>query len=173
MLKIASFVTQFLLIICLLLIIFISISSKTGKSFADYLFLTISSGSMEPSIKANSLIIVKKVSVSSLKKGDVITFKNPQKDNRLITHRIVKINKNKSGEYFFTTKGDVNNAADLWSVSSPAIVGKTYLVIPYLGVLVDFIKKPLGFFIFIFLPGAFLIIDEIKKIIQVFKKKNG
>ncbi len=170
--KILGFLTESFLLIALISVISVSIFSKTNKNLAGYVFLTVNSGSMAPAIKTGSLILVKTVSPSQLTKGDVITFKNPKNVNQLITHRIIKIAKKENGNYLFTTKGDANNAIDLWKIASSAIVGKTTYTIPYLGFLVDFIKKPKGFIIFVILPAVLIIIFELKKIYQVIVREK-
>ena len=51
----------------------------------------IISGSMEPEIYVNDLIIIKEVSKEEIFKGDIITFVN---DGEVITHRVKKMEKN-------------------------------------------------------------------------------
>lgn len=176
--KILVFLTESFLLIALIAIISVSIFSKTNKNLAGYVFLTVNSGSMDPAIKTGSLILVKTISPSQLTKGNVITFKNPKNVNQLITHRIIKISKKENNNYLFTTKGDANNTIDLWEIAPDAIVGKTTYTIPYLGFLVDFIKKPKGFIIFVIVPAVLIIIFELQKIYQVlvsekYGKKNN
>lgn len=169
--KIIGYIFELILVVCLVFVIVISISSKTNKTVFNHTFLVVSSGSMEPSIKIGSLIVVRSIQPSQLKKNDVITFKNPKKVNELVTHRINKITTNKKGSYQFTTKGDANNTIDLWEISSKGVVGKTVYVVPKLGSLVDFIKKPKGFIIFVILPAMIIIFSEIKNIINYFEEK--
>lgn len=164
MAKILELLTESFLFIALISVIIISVFSKTNKSLAGYVFLTVNSGSMEPAIKTGSLILIKTISPSQLKKGDVITFKNPKNVNQLITHRITKITKKENGNYLFTTKGDANNTIDLWEIVPNAIVGKTTSTIPYLGFLINFVKKPKGFIVFVVIPAAIIIVSELRKI---------
>lgn len=60
------------------------------------------SGSMEPNIRVNDLVIVN--SHSNIKENDIVTYEN---NGSYITHRIVKIDKEK-----IITKGDANNTED-------------------------------------------------------------
>lgn len=68
---------------------------------------------MEPTLKTNSLIIVKES--DSYKVNDIVTYKL---DGEYITHRIIEINDDS-----IITQGDANNAADE-AISKDMIVGK-------------------------------------------------
>lgn len=80
------------------------------------------SGSMEPEISINDLVIIKKK--DSYKKGEIIVY---QKENTLIVHRIVSINKNE-----IITKGDANTLIDDPIIKSD-IKGKIIFSIPFIG----------------------------------------
>lgn len=120
-------------------------------------------GSMMPSIRPGSVIFTKYTNM--YKNGDIITFPG---DPNPITHRIFKtINRN--GYDFFVTKGDANDALDNTLVDSRKIIGKVVLIIPYLGILINFLKTKIGLYLFIFLPTLSIIVIEIKKIFNELK----
>lgn len=108
-------IVAILLILVLSINILLTVSSYT--SIFGYNSIKVVSGSMIPSIKLNSVIVIKK---SNYKVGDIITFK---KDNVLITHRIKEIDGNN-----VTTMGDSNNTADS-SIKLNQIKGKVVFVI--------------------------------------------
>jgi signal peptidase I len=72
----------------------------------------ITSGSMTGTYDRGSLVFDRVVATSSLRKGDVITFRPPGQAG-LVTHRIVAVQVVR-GQRVFTTKGDANRAADIW-----------------------------------------------------------
>ena len=72
--------------------------------------MIVLSGSMETSIHTGDLVFVKMIDTTTLKKGDVIAFRN--EENTVTTHRIVEI-VYENGKQYFRTKGDANNAEDL------------------------------------------------------------
>ena len=77
----------------------------------------IVSGSMTGTYDRGSLVFDEVVPTSTLKVGDVITYRPPAGSGPkgLVTHRIVKIFRDrKSGDRVFRTKGDANPAADPW-----------------------------------------------------------
>lgn len=115
--------------------------------------------SMLPAIKPGSVVIIKKT--NTYKKGDIVTFKS---DPISTTHRIFKII-NRDGKDFFITKGDNNNAFDSYLTSPENIIGKVISIIPYLGILLTFLKTKLGISLLIFLPTLIIILIELRKIL--------
>src|SRR5215207_4720937 len=82
----------------------------------------IVSGSMTGTYDRGSLVFDEVVPTTSLKVGDVITYRPPQGagPDGLVTHRIAKIRKDrKSGLTVYRTKGDANEAIDPWTFTLP------------------------------------------------------
>lgn len=157
----------FIILIAVLLIV--SVLPITG----NIKFLTVLSGSMEPTIKTGSIILVKPV--SDYKIGDIITFGPNTKTQPPVTHRIADI-KVVGGQSVYITKGDANNSADTREIQKSDVIGKVMIKVPYLGYVIDFVRKPAGFVIIIIVPAVVIINDEIRKIwkeIMKLKKKKG
>ncbi len=89
------------------------------------------SGSMEPELSVNDLIIVKKTEEVRLEQ--VVVY---QSGSSLTVHRIKSI----EGDVIIT-KGDGNNAYDE-PISPEQIKGEVIYVIPYVGVIVNIIQHP-------------------------------
>ncbi len=127
--------------------------------------LIVLSGSMVPTMLPGDMIIARSVDPNELVVGDVMVFRDPSgRPNTLITHRIISI----EGEEkrIFHTKGDANNAEDIFVVKASDVVGKLIFVIPFVGYLPDTVKHNKNIFIFtILLPAGLLILDELKNII--------
>lgn len=92
------------------------------------------SGSMEPELSVDDLVIVHEQ--ESYKVDDVVVY---QDGGSLVIHRIISVD----GEQI-VTKGDANNMADD-PVALSAVKGKAVAIIPYAGVVVRFLKSPVGF----------------------------
>lgn len=131
---------------------------------------TVISGSMEPKYKVGSLIYVKKVDTSTLKKKDVITYKIP--DSVVVTHRIEKIFYDENNKKVFTTKGDANDEADDVPVYEEHVIGKPIFTIPYLGYLSTIIQGKNGKFIILSFFALLVIITTIIDYL-VSDKKGG
>jgi signal peptidase I len=138
----------------------------------------VSSGSMEPTLKTGSVVLV--VPQSDYQVDDIITFKrdikaNIKDPNSTATHRIIEV-KDDEGRATFTTKGDANQSPDGESVEVVRVLGKVTFSIPYIGKLVAFAKTQLGFLVLIIIPATLIVYSELmnikKEILKLFKKKK-
>lgn len=107
------------------------------------------SGSMEPNLSVNDLIIVREADKYTT--DDVVVF---QSGYELIVHRIIDIEGNT-----VTTKGDANNTSDD-PIDVSAIKGKVVFAIPGIGLLATILKTPaailiLGICAFVFMEMSF------------------
>lgn len=93
--------------------------------------LGIVSGSMAPTVPTNSLIFVERVSPSSIREGDVITFDPPGETPR-VTHRVVT-RKQVDGNWYFETKGDANKNVDDWRTLEGTAAERQSRGVTYLG----------------------------------------
>jgi signal peptidase len=93
----------------------------------------ITSGSMSGTYDRGSLVFDRVVATSSLRAGDVITFRPPGQAG-LVTHRIASVGLD-HGRRVFTTKGDANRAADVWGAITlhDAHQARVAFHVPYLG----------------------------------------
>ena len=104
-------------VISIILFIYVCFMSGLFK----YYFLAVGSGSMEPKIKIGDLVLVEKTNeYEKLKIGDILVY---NKENKVILHRIVKID-DSSGKYIYNTKGDNNNNIDSWDIQEKDVIGK-------------------------------------------------
>lgn len=138
-------------VFCVVALIVFSIFSQEIKSI-NYRFFLVQSGSMEPAIMTGDIIFVKHQ--DAYRVNDVVTFY--EIDHRIVTHRIVSVKSDK-----FITKGDANRAEDSSQIETRNIIGKTILIVPKIGYLVDFSKTLNGFIFFIILPSTILIVNQL------------
>lgn len=96
---------------------------------------------MQPTLNIDDVIIVKSCDIRELNKDDIITF---TKDEKTISHRIVKIIE-KEKDRVFVTKGDNNEVEDNGVVHKDQIYGKVIFNIPKIGKIVEYIQDQEGF----------------------------
>ena len=106
----------------------------TIPRLAGYSLYTVISGSMEPEIPVDSLVLVRGTDPVSVEEGDVIAFYGADGSSAVITRRVVS-NSPAVGE--FTTKGDANAERDMNPVSYENFIGKVEHVIPGVGRLAE------------------------------------
>ena len=162
-----SIVSFILITIGILAVILFAIPTIVG-----YKPFVVVSGSMEPQIKVGAIAYNNtREKVEDVKVGDVIVFKA---DKSFVTHRVVKINDNKT----FTTKGDANETEDLAPVKFENFKGKTAFSIPYLGKLLKLVQTRIGVFILVSAVGLNIVYsifssDEDNKKKQKNKKESS
>ena len=128
--NIAKIIVNILMTIVFIILILIIIAKVSmlvnNKSYFEafgYSFFNVATGSMEPAISQNDIIVVEKTDTYEV--GDIVTF---EKDGNFITHRIVLIT-----EDLITTKGDANNTSDV-SIKKDLIIGKVTKVYSSAGI---------------------------------------
>lgn len=113
-----------------------------------YSYFEVITGSMEPNINVNDLVIVK-LNTDDYEVGDVITYRL---EDAFVTHRVIE--KNDSS---VVCKGDNNNTNDK-AINKDQVLGKVIKVIPDVGVIKQAIMTPkvmLSFLITIILFGIY------------------
>ena len=140
------FFTIALIILFIAVIIMYKANSDPDKvpDVVGYKPMIVLSGSMETSIHTGDLVFVKMVDTTTLKKGDVIAFRNEA--DTVTTHRIVDI-VFEDGKQYFKTKGDANNSEDTNLVAMSDIEGLYVGRIAKAGNFLMFMQKPIGLFI--------------------------
>lgn len=98
----------------------------------------IYSGSMRPSIDVGDIVIVSKVPIDEVQKGDVIQYKT-QNMSIPIVHRVQEIY-DEGDNVFFITKGDANDNSDSEPVLSENVMGKVVFNLPKIGWIPIFFK---------------------------------
>ncbi len=144
--------------------------SSHVSSVLGFTPLSVKSDSMAPFFKAGDMILIKKCDVSSLKVGDVITFRAfIMNELALNTHRIISIEEG-SGFRSFTTQGDNNAIPDLSIVTDNDIIGKYVGKLTGFGKVMDFLSSPTGFLVIIVLPMLAFFVYQVYHLITVFLK---
>ena len=124
----------------LLLVLALVVYGKATVIFFDnaypnyfgYTFFSIASGSMEPTLYVNDVILIK-IADKDLNPGDVITY---AKNKEIITHRIISIENDT-----LTVKGDNNNTIDD-PINKSQVIGKMVKVYPKLSIWQKVITEP-------------------------------
>ena len=104
-----------IIIAAAVLVLLTVVLTKSGDvpNILGYSVFRVMTGSMEPAIETDSLIVVKRVEASEIKIGDVISFfsQDPAHGGAVNTHRVTAIEQN-GEEWNFVTKGDANQLED-------------------------------------------------------------
>ena len=104
-------------------------------------------GSMEPAIMADDLILVKQT--QDFRTGDIVVY---QSGSILVVHRVVEM-----GPDTLTTQGDANNAPDE-PIRKETVKGKVIATVPGAGAVARLLKTPAATFVLI---GGALLLSEL------------
>ncbi len=126
----------------------------------------VRSGSMSPAIPTGSVVLIQPQ--SSYNVGDVITFGNDSPTSIPTSHRIVS-ERSEGTMWYYTTKGDANNAPDHGETTSNKVIGRVTFSLPYVGYILAFSKTRLGFSLLVLIPAALIIVYELIGIITEMK----
>ncbi|HEX9989312.1 MAG TPA: signal peptidase I [Chloroflexia bacterium] len=126
-----------------------------GPRFLPYQTYTVLSGSMEPTLPVGSVIVAVPAQGNELNKGDIITVAIPQRQDMLVTHRIVAVETGPQGRVF-KTKGDANQEADSWLVPASGGGWRYAFAIPYLGYVLSALQSGLGRMLLLVVPTLLL-----------------
>jgi signal peptidase I len=125
--------------------------------------LTVLSGSMAPAIETGDVVVTRAVSPADVRLGDVITFRDPADDERLVTHRVKQIRIG-GGEARFVTKGDANNTSERWSIPADGTVGLVTYRLPRLGYLLVWLGHPFAKLLLLVVPALLLGAYELRRL---------
>ena len=133
-----------------------------------YSVFRVMTGSMEPEIREDSLLVVKKTPPEDIVPGDVISFfsPDPMLEGAVNTHRVVRIEK-ENGRTQFITKGDANVIEDIYPTDASALVGRVVFQSYGLGKAVSLLSNPLIFGTIILLPLLVILLMNLYRAVRI------
>ena len=94
--------------------------------------LVVLSGSMEPTLGTGDVTVVQRIAPLDARPGDIVTFRDPANQDRLVTHRVRDM-RVRGDRVAFVTRGDANNVSERWAVSTNGEISRVAYRIPELG----------------------------------------
>ena len=164
--KIAKYTATTIMVLIMLMGLFVLIGLLLG-----WRINTVASGSMDPALRVGETIMTRPVEPETINTGDIIVFSSPMHD-KLVCHRVVGVEEENSSLYF-QTKGDANEESDPWLVPAQNVVSRVQFHTPLLSYISSCVKSPLGFILFMGVPGLIVIGMEIKTISRVIARKRN
>ncbi|MGN0400157.1 MAG: signal peptidase I [Blautia sp.] len=154
-------------------VLLIVVMTKSGDvpNVMGYSAFRVLTGSMEPTIRTDSFILVKRVDASEIKAGDIISYfsKDPAYEGMVNTHRVVSIETD-GNKWNFVTKGDANQVQDTYPTAFDDLIGKVVFTSYRLGVAIRLLANPLIFVPLILIPLFGILVYNLIKAIQTTRK---
>jgi signal peptidase I len=113
------------------------------------------SDSMKPAMAAGDAIVTERIAARDVKAGDVITFTDPSREGRTVTHRVVSM-REQAGRLAFHTRGDANGKGERWTIASDGTVGRVLEVVPEAGYVLNWFRQPSVRFVCLTLASVLL-----------------
>jgi signal peptidase len=99
------------------------------------------SDSMRPAIRTGDLLITHHEPAARVRRGEIVSFKDPALADKLVTHRVLAVHRAGS-RLDFVTKGDANPAPERWSTARGASVAVLALRVPGIGRTIAWVADP-------------------------------
>ncbi|WP_240340671.1 signal peptidase I [Nocardioides sp. SYSU D00038] len=94
---------------------------------------TVLTGSMRPDLPPGTLVVSRPVEPGEIGIGSVITYQLRSGQPQTVTHRVVEVRSDLSGELSWRTRGDANSAPDRGWVRSEQVRGELWYALPWVG----------------------------------------
>lgn len=125
--------------------------------------MVVRSGSMTPAIRSGDVVVARPIAPTEAAIGDIVTFKDPGGNDRLLVHRVRAISRS-GDEVEVITQGDANTTQEHWKVAADGTIGTVAYRIPLLGFAVDWINSPAGRIGLLIVPAVLLALSFLSRI---------
>ena len=121
-----------------LALVVLGLGPHTGR----YRTATVLSASMRPSIPEGSVVVVTPMRADELRTGQVLMYRIPEQDRRVVAHRVVEIVE--AGDRpVVRTQGDANNGPDTWVARlETEPLWRVRAAVPHVGSAVQMLRHP-------------------------------
>lgn len=121
--------------------------------------LSVQSNSMVPAFGAGDAVLAVPAAAGWLHTGQVVSFASPS-TGQVISHRIVALDRVRRQ---LTTRGDALDKPDT-PISQAAVTGRVAIVLPLAGRALDFLRRPIGLTLFLYLPALLITVGEVRNL---------
>ncbi|RBY86933.1 signal peptidase I [Blastococcus sp. TF02A-26] len=128
------------MLVCTAVLSFLGLA--VGPRVADYRTMTMLTGSMAPTIDPGDVVVSTPLDVEDVEVGMVITYHIPIDDHRVVTHRVIEVDRTADGTVAVRTQGDANDAPDPWTaVLSGDTAYQVQAVVPEIGNVITLLRE--------------------------------
>jgi signal peptidase len=114
-----------------------------GPHLFGYRTMTMLTASMAPEIDPGDVTVVTPLAVEDVTAGMVIAYNIPIDDHRVVTHRVLSVERGEDGSVTVQTKGDNNDAPDPWKATLQGDTAwQVDAVVPEIGHVIQALRTP-------------------------------
>lgn len=157
----------FLIVVLMLIVVVMQRVTDNSITIGGIRMFSVATGSMKPVYEVGDVLISKEIEPEEIKVGDDIVYRGKKSSfsGKIITHRVISINKQEDGNYKIVTKGIANQQEDP-EINQTQVYGRIIYkvkILSYIGKITQNIYK---FYFIIFVPIGLLIFKQIKNIVN-------
>ncbi len=158
--------TSILIFSIIVLIVGLSILSRV--SLMGFSAMVVLSGNMIPEMQPGDMVVAHHTPSWQIGTRDIISVKDHEDPLHSSPHRIMASRFENGIEYFYT-QDNASGTVDKQKVSQDEILGTMLFRVPRIGFIIDAVKKPEGFLLFVMIPAVYLVLSECIHIYEVLK----
>jgi signal peptidase I len=114
-----------------------------GPHVFGYRTMTMLTASMAPEIEPGDITVVTPLPVEDITAGMVIAYNIPIDDHRVVTHRVIEVERGDNDSVTVQTKGDANETVDPWKATLQGDTAwQVRAVVPEAGHLIQALRTP-------------------------------
>jgi signal peptidase len=126
------------------LAVLVLLSVTVGPRLLHYRTATMLTASMAPRIRPGDVIVDTPLPLRDVRVGQVLTYHIPVDDHRVVSHRVIEVQRPRPGIVNIRTRGDANTAADPWTATlEGGAVWQVRAVVPKAGTAIRALRIPL------------------------------
>lgn len=123
----------------------------------------VRTGSMEPTHPVGALVVSTPIDASEVEVGMPVTFRDPADEGRVVTHRVVRVERDEAGELGFVTQGDANVDPDAEVVPAANVQSRVRWSVPHLGAVLEQATGPWGVVLLAVVPVVLFVWGEVRE----------
>ncbi len=149
------------LLVILLAIVLTQRLTNNKNAVLGFRIFTVVTESMVPQFEVGDAIFTKQIQPSEIKVGDDVTYIGTEGSfkDKIVTHKVIKAEKNEEGKYIFVTKGIANEKEDP-EINETQIYGKVLYKIRSISYINRVIGNLYGMYFAIFIPLGIIMFIE-------------
>lgn len=161
-----AYVLLFIIVVLMLVVVILQRASNNSISIGGYRMFSVATGSMIPVYNVGDVLVAKEVKPDEIKIDDDIVYKGAKGSfkDKVVTHRVISIEKEEDNNYKIITKGVANTEQDP-EIDQTQVYGKVIYKIKSLSFLGEMMKNMYVFYFAIFIPAALIIYKIFKNLL--------
>lgn len=161
-----AYVLLFIIVVLMLVVVILQRTSNNSISIGGYRMFSVATGSMIPVYNVGDVLVAKEVKPDEIKIDDDIVYKGAKGSfkDKVVTHRVISIEKEEDNNYKIITKGVANTEQDP-EIDQTQVYGKVIYKIKSLSFLGKMMKNMYVFYFAIFIPAALIIYKIFKNLL--------